>query len=831
MTIYQVLSGFKLNISKFKKYKCFQKPFRERVDKKIIKLILGKYRDCFKEEHIELLERYNKLIKNEIVYIKYHQCYGIGRHYSDDKNKKTLSIITLPRVIKHTIMKYLGWIDIDMVSAHPSIACEVGRRANKEFKYIRKYLDNRDQILNDIINVYSFQDNPITRDEAKSLFNIMAYGGGFDTWKNSKEGLDGKPIQYENADAYPFIKKYKKDCKEAKELIYNSNPEIVEKVIGDLQEGSDELKRRVCSYFYGSIENELLYSLYKHLLDKDLIIDGEVALEYDGMCFKPKDNINYQEEVEEFSNQYFEKNNFRMNFKVKDYDRVNQEIIDERLTLNDEEDEEDEDLDVEQELRCIKEGMWDNYSSCKKWFEKIHFKVINTANFYKEDVNNDGGIELVCYSKTSLTTAYEDIFFKQERINPKTGEVVRETLTFIEHWIVDNKKRKYEKLDCIAPPLEPREGVYNVWKPFRMELLNFENYDFLNDEVVKEGVKKWLNHIFILCNKNKRDTEFFLRWLGQMLKYPAIKTFCPSLVSKEGAGKGTLLKLLKKIMGNSKIFETPEPERDVWGHFNSKMASAFFVVLNEVSCNVLKGNDGKFKNLITDETININGKGDKTYTIPSIHRFMITTNYDNPVGSMSKKDDRRNVIIRCSDELIGNHTYFEEMNNLLQDDRVNYALYQHLISLKGLEELTIIETDYHKIIKGGNKDIIQQFIEDFILDIKDNPPYDNSKSSANGLICVESSFTYKRYTHWFREKGIGEKPQSENSFNTCLGLRQRNGIFPENSIDTRVIGNVKHKCFDVKKLISHLSLGFCDDDIKPSGNDDEELEFPDIEFE
>jgi hypothetical protein len=315
-----------------------------------------------------------------------------------------------------------------------------------------------------------------------------------------------------------------------------------------------------------------------------------------------------------------------------------------------------------------------------------------------------------------------------------------------------------------------------------------------------------------------------------MLKYPAIKTFCPSLVSKEGAGKGTLLKLLKKLMGNSKIFETPEPERDVWGHFNSKMASAFFVVLNEVSCNVLRGNDGKFKNLITDETININGKGDKTYTIPSIHRFMITTNYDNPVGSMSKTDDRRNVIIRCSDELIGNHTYFEEMNNLLQNDKVNYALYQYLITLEGLEELTIIETDYHKIIKSGNKDVLQQFIEDFVLDIKDNPPYDNPKSNVNGLVCVESDFTYKRYTHWFREKGIGEKPHSETSFNTCLGLRQKNGTFPEDSITTRLIGKIRHKCFDIKKLVNHLSLN---DDVKLSVNEaiplavgrDDELEF------
>jgi phage/plasmid-associated DNA primase len=342
MTIFKILTNFKIKTDKLRVYKLFQQKFKEKTCKKLVNLMLSdKFRETFKPNHIILLERYKTFIKKDIILIKYNQRYKLGRHYCDD----TKSIINLPRIMKHTIMRYLGWIDIDMVSAHPNFACEVGRRNGREFTYVQQYITNREQILQNVIDTYSIEENPITRDEAKSLFNIMAYGGGFNTWKTTDSGLDNKPIKEINSgETLHFINNYKRDCKDAKELIYLHNPDIVQSVKGDLEEKSDELKRRVCSYFYGIIENEILYDLYQFLLKKKLIVNGGVSLEYDGLCFKPKMDVDYQNEIDEFSYKYFDENNFRVNLKVKSYEQVRQDIIDDVDTfINDDDDDDDDD--------------------------------------------------------------------------------------------------------------------------------------------------------------------------------------------------------------------------------------------------------------------------------------------------------------------------------------------------------------------------------------------------------------------------------------------------------------------------------------------------------
>ena len=48
-----------------------------------------------------------------------------------------------------------------------------------------------------------------------------------------------------------------------------------------------------------------------------------------------------------------------------------------------------------------------------------------------------------------------------------------------------------------------------------------------------------------------------------MLKFPALKTIVPTIISQQGAGKGNLIELFRQIMGNSKILETTTPDRDV----------------------------------------------------------------------------------------------------------------------------------------------------------------------------------------------------------------------------------------------------------------------------
>jgi len=804
MSIYKFLSEFKITTKNLKKYKSFQKVFRERTSKKLVNLMLSeRFRGTFKPNHIELLERYSKFIKNDIVFIKYHQAKGLGRHYSDNDK----SIITLPRVMKHTIMKYLGWIDIDMVSAHPNFACEVGKRAGREFRYIKQYLDNREQILQNIIDTFSLPENPITRDEAKSLFNIMAYGGGFNTWLNSDSGLDGKEIKdIKMGETYRFIMNYKRDCRDAKDLIYLNNPDIIDAVKGDLEVGCDELKRKVCSYFYGIIENEILFCLYKYLLDDNLIIDGEVSPEYDGLCFKPKEDVDYQEKVDVFSNQLFTENNFRVNFKVKAYDRVRQDIID--YLPNFEYDDSEIELSEEQEAECVEERLFTSYSSCKKWFEKTHFKVINLARYFKEVKNGNGDIEIICFDKSTLTTAYEHFYFKDIIIN-KDGVEIEKELPFVRNWFNDRNIRTYDIIDCYAPPLIPPANCYNIWKPFRMELLNIVIED-QDKQIVKEGVDVWINHIKILCGNNQEYTDWLLRWLGQALTFPGYKTTCPCFVSREGAGKGTLLKLLEKIMGKSKVFETTDPERDVIGHFNQLMTNAFIVNINEANANVLRaGGDGKIKGLITDTNLTINGKNEKPYVMKSYHRFMRSTNGENPLGTFTKSDDRRNAVIRSSDELIRNYDYFEKLNRLLEDDRVNYGVYLYLINLEGLSVFhrePILQTEYHSLIKGQNKELIQQFLEDYILEIRCDDPYNNPKSQHNGKVRITNNIFYSRFKKWFADKQIGEKSMSQQGFDTKIGLSQRNGIIPAGSIEKMVSADGIYKCFNIKDIMIHFGF-------------------------
>ena len=66
-----------------------------------------------------------------------------------------------------------------------------------------------------------------------------------------------------------------------------------------------------------------------------------------------------------------------------------------------------------------------------------------------------------------------------------------------------------------------------------------------------------------MCDNDAVVADYFEKWIAQMIQYPAVKLNCPILISKEGAGKGTLLTLIRKIIGETKYFETTNPARDV----------------------------------------------------------------------------------------------------------------------------------------------------------------------------------------------------------------------------------------------------------------------------
>jgi len=191
-----IINGWRINLP-FTQYLAFKgRPFEEHLDLVLMKMIRDDPR-CLEEWK----ETLNKIIDRTDVrtnkqYVKHYQPYGVGRHYSEDD----ISIINLKREIKHSIMEYLGWMDLDMIKAHPSIVCELGRKNGVEFQHIRNYLNDPEHYNQMLIQYYSGDpENPVNADDIKELIRSAGYGGGFKRWRDDL----GKDLQHQNK--HPFI--------------------------------------------------------------------------------------------------------------------------------------------------------------------------------------------------------------------------------------------------------------------------------------------------------------------------------------------------------------------------------------------------------------------------------------------------------------------------------------------------------------------------------------------------------------------------------------------------------------------------------------------------
>lgn len=786
MTITAFLKGWEVKITKLPSYKSFKTEFVEEIDARIIDIILGEKSELFNPHHLELLGEFKKHLCGDAIKLTHYQAHGLGRHYATDN----ASIITLPRIIKHTIMKYCEWIDIDMVCAHPNIACEVARRNNLAINHLSNYLENRDERLLEVCNYYSTEDNKITRDQAKSLFNILAYGGSFKTWLLSDEGLNGLEVRCKTQTE--FIINYKRECRTVMELIYSNNVNLVNKIKFDITD-VDKIKRKTASYFYGIIENDILFQLYQFMIDRKYIVKTKCAPEYDGICFKPiKPVCEYQSLVDEFSNHLYSVDNFRMKFKIKGFDNVVDEVIEYRrnnLQQNDEE------IILRSELiEC------ENYAEFKLLFEKNHFKVIDSKNLFKITRDIDDGTikELIRFSTTEIKDAYGHLTYRVNIGSEKKPRIVEGT--YVNDWLKDSRMKNYESFVNRPPPMSVPKSLYNLWSKFRIEQL-YDSIDLSEiDDNVNKGVEMIKRLMMVLCNNDTETYDWVCRWVGHALKYPAEKSFAICLISLEGAGKGTMNKVFEKLFGRSKVMETTKPERDVWGQFNSLMVNSYIVNINEMDQKKLDNSVGELKGLITDSKLNINCKGKDPFEIESFHRFMFNSNNLAPLKVTG--DDRRFVIIRSSDELKGNCAFFTEINECIENDRVIKKFYDYLMALPNLETFhrePKILTSYQSIIQNSNRPSYDLFLEQFTLSHMDEDE-----------IIISSKLLFSEFQVWESDNDAQFKMNNQSFYRNLNLMQFDSGTMVTSKTDktlhTRAGNNIK---FDLVKLKKKYGISNC----------------------
>jgi hypothetical protein len=264
-----------------------------------------------------------------------------------------------------------------------------------------------------------------------------------------------------------------------------------------------------------------------------------------------------------------------------------------------------------------------------KLFEQTHCKITHEG-LYIHDENN----EIKILSEANIRANYKHI---RCGFTP-TGNPIN----FISRWLENNNDIRRKNKMGIHMKNCP-EDTYNLWTPFAMDLVD----DYVK---IPEAIEIFKKHVSILCNHEEPVADYVIQWIADMIQNPEIKSKMLVFVSKQGAGKNLLLGMIRKMIGDKKVFESTDPSRDVWGQFNGQMVDAFLVNLSEISAMDFKNAQGKVKALITDDTITINEKCVKPFKLPSYHHFITFTNETEAIKPT--KDDRRNCVIQCSDDLI-----------------------------------------------------------------------------------------------------------------------------------------------------------------------------------
>ncbi len=420
------------------------------------------------------------------------------------------------------------------------------------------------------------------------------------------------------------------------------------------------------------------------------------------------------------------------------------------------------------------------YQSLKKSFEQTHAKIINKSFYVQFETNEN----LIIYSETKLKVSFQHI-----------------QNDFLKIWLKDPEIKCYKDLGVYPNPENCPDDIFNTWKPFYASTLpdatfNQDDLDFM------------LNHVKILCNHETIVYEHFIRWIGFILQYPEQKTIMPVIVSDQGAGKGSLLEMMRAILGTSKVLDTSKPSQYVWGQFNGQMEPAYLVCLNELCKKEMEGAEGWFKALASDPYILINKKGIESFELESFHKFIAFSNGEDPYKTTA--DDRRGWVIKASSELCINHQnkddpkneyrkkYWDRFYLLLKDESLIRALYNHFMSVecKNFKSMPIPRTEYHQELLEANEPMESLFIKNYILSLE------------QPIVQIQCMKLYKKFEEFMKQNGT-EYSVKFQRFNFRLKQMKIDGMTTDDT------GKYHYKNIDTNKARKHF--GYPQIDFIPTG--------------
>lgn len=579
--------------------------------------IVGVFYENELQQLIKLKKNLKKTKKKNVKYThelqtKYKKGTGIkaGRVFV----KEQCGLFPLRRELRQTIAKPF-YVDIDMKNCFPVLTYNIMVQNQQESKWIKKYVENRDEYINKMIEYYD-----IPYETCKKFFLIGSHCGNYETWRykilSDKEteirdkGIDNPcnteeyNIIFKNIDKpiLDFMKGYLDEVKIFSDLVYKNNPELVKQVKNKKKEDfKKNPEGSVLGYYLQEIENQMLGSIYSHCIERGYIKDNNMILCFDGLMLRKE--FYKPECLEEFNKLIKTKYNFDVKFEVKEMTQDYLDILDKHIKPNEEKEEiEFEKMELNDEVisEYIYDKIIDNllfdenenegkgqiywyYENEKLWrklYDKdlIVFLTIYVKEWFDLYINN---------ILSSIPDDNEDI--DKEQIENDLNKVknlhlnkskLNNLCEFVYLFIRTRQKHSQfiiENIDKKVGFLPLKEGkIYNMIENKVQEREREHYFTFeIDSEYKTEYDKEWVNNYFssliikdFKYNEPRQLTQEeidYVENLKMMIAYGItgmnnLKKFYV-LLGPRNAGKSILLKIIQKIFGsfvgtaNEKVFK------------------------------------------------------------------------------------------------------------------------------------------------------------------------------------------------------------------------------------------------------------------------------------
>jgi hypothetical protein len=175
--------------------------------------------------------------------------------------------------------------------------------------------------------------------------------------------------------------------------------------------------------------------------------------------------------------------------------------------------------------------------------------------------------------------------------------------------------------------------------------------------------------------------------------------------------------------------------------------------------------------------------------VKSFHRFIITTNNEDPMPT--KAGDRRNIIIRSSDELIGNTEHFTKIYNYIDDVDAVKSIFEYFKSIPDLDNFhkeKMPMTEYQEDLQEMNANPIELWVKYYI-----------KQNCSNGEFKIKTSDLYDNFNSYLK---VYFSSWNVNFLQFSCRLKRLN----VDGIDKSRSNSTRFTKFNIDKCLEHFGL-------------------------